>query len=166
MNLYIQIVDDQPVNHPAFEDNLIQAFGSIPAGWEPFIRVERPQSIEIYKVVDSEPKYQKVDGTWQDVWNVRDMTDEEKAAIQQPVKDAWTKRPYASNFTAWVYDDATNSFKPPFPKPDDGKEYRWCGPETNWKEIVAKPDDGKQYLWDFDNWCWKEFAPPSEGQAT
>ena len=43
MNLYIETNNGQTINHPAFEDNLIQAFGSIPEHFEPFVRVERPK---------------------------------------------------------------------------------------------------------------------------
>jgi len=42
MNLYIQVENGITKNHPAFEDNLIQAFGSVPQQWELFIRVEPP----------------------------------------------------------------------------------------------------------------------------
>ena len=53
MNLYIQIENNQPINHPAFEENLLQAFGAIPAHWEPFVRVERPLPT-LYQMFDSE----------------------------------------------------------------------------------------------------------------
>ena len=42
MKLYIQVENGQPINHPAFADNLTQAFGQIPNTWEPFYRIERP----------------------------------------------------------------------------------------------------------------------------
>jgi hypothetical protein len=78
MNLYIQVENNQPINHPAFEDNLIQVFGSIPSNWEPFIRVEQPVLEEYEVLVSNEPKYEKIDNIWMDVWYVRDMTSEEK----------------------------------------------------------------------------------------
>jgi hypothetical protein len=57
MNLYIETENGVTKNHPAFEDNLMQAFGSIPAHWEPFIRVERP-AIGVYKIMTAdEPTY-------------------------------------------------------------------------------------------------------------
>ena len=81
MNLYIETENGNPINHPAFEDNLLQAFGAIPAHWEPFNRVERP-TLSIYQVLDSqESTYQKIDGVWTDVWSLRDMTSEEKCII-------------------------------------------------------------------------------------
>ena len=78
MNLYIQVENNQPINHPAFEDNLIQVFGSIPSNWEPFIRVQQPVLEEYEVLVSNEPKYEKIDNIWMDVWYVRDMTSEEK----------------------------------------------------------------------------------------
>ena len=53
MNLYIETENGQPKNHPAFEDNLIQAFGDIPEHWVPFERIERPQ-LGVYEVFDQE----------------------------------------------------------------------------------------------------------------
>ena len=45
MNLYIQTENGQPINHPAFEDNLIQAFGEVPAHWAPFNRIHQPTDL-------------------------------------------------------------------------------------------------------------------------
>ena len=81
MNLYIQIENGQPINHPAIEENLIHAFGSIPEGWNPFIRIQQEDAnltVGMYqKAIDSYGL--SSDGiTWQDVWTVVDMTEEEK----------------------------------------------------------------------------------------
>ena len=135
MNLYIEIENGLPKNHPAFENNLLQAFGVIPLHWERFVRVERPdlsvyQSFEIPKVI-----YQKVDGVWTDVWLLRDMTVEEKYTKQQEVKDGWALLPNRENFTAWVFDEVTCSYIPPVSRPDDGKLYQWDGTVNNWVEI-------------------------------
>ena len=90
MNLFIQIENGQPVNHPAFEDNLIQAFGAVPDHWEQFIRVERPIP-GVYEILESDqPVYQKVDGVWTDVWSLRPMTEDE-IAKQQEVRDELEK---------------------------------------------------------------------------
>ena len=92
MNLYIETNNGQTINHPAFEDNLIQAFGAVPDHWEQFIRVERPNP-GVYEVLESdEPTYQKVDGVWTDVWSLRPMTEAEIAAKQQVVKDVFAAR--------------------------------------------------------------------------
>ena len=65
MNLYIEIENGVAKNHPAFEDNLLEAFGAIPENWESFVRVETP-IIDVYEV--RELVYAKVDGVWTDVW--------------------------------------------------------------------------------------------------
>lgn len=81
MNLYIETEAGQIKNHPAFEDNLLQAFGSIPAHWVPFECVEHPNpdTYEVYEGVT----YELIEGIYKDVHHVCPMTDEEKL-----VKDA------------------------------------------------------------------------------
>jgi len=158
MNLYIETENGQCKNHPAFEDNLLQAFGQIPAHWEPFVRVPRPE-LGVYEVLDSpEPTYQKVNNAWTDVWALRPMTDAEKTAKQQAAKDAWAARPQAENWSAWTFNEATCQYEPPIPRPEpvDGKIVFWCGADSNWKEAPAYPTDGKQYKFDFLAWAWVE----------
>jgi hypothetical protein len=160
MNLYIETENGQCKNHPAFEDNLMQAFGKIPENWEPFVRVPRPE-VGVYEVLDSdEPTYQKVNNAWTDVWPLRPMTDEEKAAKQQAIKDAWNSRPQASNWSAWVFNETTAQYEPPIPRPElvEGKIVFWSGADNNWKEAPAYPTDGKRYMFDFFAWVWVEEA--------
>lgn len=157
MKLYIQTENGQPVNHPAFEDNLIAAFGGVPDHWKPFVRVERP-TLGVYEVLESEqPAYQMVDGVWTDVWTVRPMTAEEieakKEVIKQAVLSTWALHPNAFNFTAWVYDEETQRMVAPIPRPiEEGKIFRWSGADNNWKEAPAKPEG--QYIFDFVQWTW------------
>ena len=159
MNLYIETENGATKNHPAFEHNLIQAFGSVPAHWEPFTRVERPTP-SVYQVLESqEAVYAKVDGVWTDVWSVRPMTAEEitakKEAIKQAVIDAWALIPNAFNFTAWVLDETNLIMVPPIPRPvEEGKIFRWSGADNNWKEAPAKPEGEGQYVFDFAQWAW------------
>jgi hypothetical protein len=156
MNLYIETENGVTKNHPAFEDNLLQAFGSIPAHWEPFTRVERP-TLGVYDVLESdEPTYSKVDSTWTDVWMVRPMTTEEKAAKQQTVRDAFAAREQAENWSAWTFDEATCTMVPPIPRPEpvEGVLVMWCGADNNWKEAPARPVDDNQYKFDFLAWQW------------
>ena len=156
MNLYIQIENDSPINHPAYEDNLIAAFGSIQSNWEPFIRVEKPIP-NVYQVLDSdEPTYEKFNGVWTDVWTLRDMTDAEKTAKQESVKNAWSTRDQASNFTAWTFDEATCSYVPPTPRPTDSKNYFWQGTTNTWVVTPPYPTDGKIYKLDSPTATWVE----------
>jgi hypothetical protein len=154
MNLYIETENGVTKNHPAFEDNLMQAFGAIPEHWEPFTRVQRPE-IGVYDVLESdEPTYEKVNGTWTDVWMVRPMTVEEKAAKQQAVRDAFNAREQASNWSTWTLDEATCLMVPPVPRPDsiEGVLVFWCGADNAWKEAPARPEG--DYKFDFIAWEW------------
>jgi hypothetical protein len=161
MNLYIETENGVTKNHPAFEDNLLQAFGEIPAHWEPFVRVQCPVP-SVYQVLDSnEPTYAKVDGVWTDVWALREMTAEEKAALQQSVRDEFTAFRQAENWSAWVLDEATCTMVPPIARPepdqtklDAGIQTFWCGADNNWKDTPARPVDDNQYKFDFLAWQW------------
>jgi hypothetical protein len=154
MNLYIETENGVTKNHPAFEDNLLQAFGSIPAHWEPFVRVERPVP-GVYQVLENqEAVYAKVDGVWTDLWSMRDMTTEEKTAKQQAVRDAFAAREQAENWSAWILDEATCMMVPPIPRPApvEGVLVMWCGADNNWKEAPARPEG--EYKFDFLAWQW------------
>jgi len=160
MNLYIETNNGQPINHPAFEDNLLQAFHAIPSHWEPFTRIERPVP-GVYQVLDSEePTYQKVNGVWTDVWALRDMTDAEKTAKQQALKASWAALPNASNFTAWTFDEATCTYIPPIPRPTDDKQYFWQGTTNSWVVTPEYPTDGKQYKLDIPTATWVLVTTP------
>ena len=136
MKLYIQVENNNTVNHPALEENLFQAFGEIPENWKPFIRVPSP-TLGIYEVLESQnPTYEFVDGVWTDVWHKRNMTQEEKTQKQDAVKDLWNSRPNRENFAAWTFDEDTCSFVAPIPKPTDGREYFWDGTTNSWREVI------------------------------
>ena len=123
MYIFIQVKDGQPINHPALPTNLIQAFGEIPPDWELFLRVPQPTP-GIYQVLDSQQStYQKIDGVWQDVWPLRDMTDAEKAVVQQQAKDTWAARPQAQNWSAWTFNETTCQYEPPIPRPEIGRAH-------------------------------------------
>jgi len=159
MNLFIETENGQTKNHPAFEDNLLQAFGAIPDYWEPFARVERPNAL-VYQILEhNEPTYQKIDGVWTDVWSLRDMTAEEKAAKQQAVRDAFNSRDQASNWSSWTLDETTCEMVPPVARPeldqtklDAGIMTFWCGADNNWKDTPARPEG--EYTFDFIAWAW------------
>lgn len=161
MNLYIKTQNGVAQNNPVFEDNLVQALGSIPAEWEPFERIAKPVP-NVYEIFDSdEPVYQKVDGVWKDVWLLRDMTAEEKTAKQQAVITEFNSHKQASNWSAWTFDEATCAMKPPIPRPapdqtklDQGIFTFWCGADANWKDSPVRPTDGNPNKFDFLAWQW------------
>tara|TARA_R110000803_G_scaffold73880_1_gene137825 strand:+ start:1331 stop:1807 length:477 start_codon:yes stop_codon:yes gene_type:complete len=155
MNFYIETENGVTKNHPAFEDNLVQAFGVIPAHWEPFTRVERPVP-NTYQVLGSNVAvYAKLDGVWTDVWDIREMTGEEKTAKQQAAKDAWAALPDRGNYTAWTFDEATCEMVPPTLSPNF-EGYFWQGTTSSWVGKPAYPDDGKKYKIDYAAAAWVE----------
>lgn len=163
MNLYIKIENGQPVDHPAFADNLLHAFGCIPENWEIFNRIEMPTPTvyQTFGTENPEPTYEKVNGVWQDVWPLRDMTAEEKLAHQNEVKQEWASRPNAEYLKAWVFNEETCSFDPPIPMPNDGKQYFWQGVSNSWVELPPYPTDGKTYKLDNPTATWVEWTPPT-----
>jgi hypothetical protein len=158
MKLFIRIQDGQPHRNPILEDNFIEAFphidpNNLPPEFALFERVENPRAAGVYQV--DEVSYQWVEGMVKDVWTVREMTAEEKAAQQQFVKDAWAVRPNLENFVAWVFDEATCAYQPPIPRPESGI-YFWQGTTSSWVERPQYPNDGKTYRLDFASATWVE----------
>jgi hypothetical protein len=86
LELYIQIRDGQPYEHPILADNFRQAFPDIDTNNLPldrfakFIRVSPPE-IGNFEI-DEGCSYQWVDGVVKDIHLVRQMTDEERVAKQ------------------------------------------------------------------------------------
>ena len=168
MDLYIQIENGQPINHPALAENIIAAFGSIPPDWEPFVRVEKPM-ISLYQVVNEFPSYEKIDGVWTDNWNLRDMTPVEKIAYQSVVKSDWLSIPLnVENRSAWTFDEATCSYVPPIPipteNPPEGQRYRWRGTTNSWDLAPEMPEITKTttWTWDYKSWSWLEVSIPTD----
>lgn len=131
MELYIRIKNGRPFEHPIFGDNFRQAFpdvdtNNLPPLFARFTRVEHP-IVGVYEVYEG-VTYEWDGGIVKDVHHVRPMTEQEKAAKQQAVKDNWA----ANGFASWTFNEATCAFVPPIPYPQDGKRYRWDEPTTSW----------------------------------
>lgn len=134
MELYIQIKNGQPFEHPILGDNFRQAFPNVDTNNLPewaarFERVETPL-IGVYEV------YEGVTYEWdgkivKDVHHVRQMTDSEKTAKQNAVKEEWSTK----GFLSWTFDEETCSFIPPVSRPEDGKLYKWDETTTSWKAM-------------------------------
>jgi len=157
MNLYIETENGVTKNHPAFENNLKRAFGCVPPHWEPFVR-GNPPNVGPYKVIADTPNYVKVNDVWTEVWPVRDMTAEEKAAKQQTVITAFYERPQKENWSTWTFDEVTCEMVPPVPRPEpvEGNTVVWFGAGNMWKEVPRRPTDGKHYIFDFMLCQWIE----------
>lgn len=94
MKLYIKVENGVAVNHPQDEKNLLEVYGEVPSGFEPFTKVEKPlygdeeDEVNKYKKLTSEqPSYQQVDGVWTEVWNVIDMTESERTEKDNMLKN-------------------------------------------------------------------------------
>ena len=172
MELYIQIKDGQPFEHPISGDNFRQAFpdidtNNLPPEFAKFERIERP-TLGLYEVMVSETAtYELIDGVCKDVWHKRDMTAEEKTAKKQAetkiVQDIWAARPQVENWSAWVFNEETLKYDPPIPRPapdqtklDQRIQTFWCGAESNWKDTPVRPEG--QYIFDFLAWQWIEIT--------
>jgi hypothetical protein len=163
MELYIRIENNQPVEHPALKDNLIQAFGIIPNNWEPFKRVERP-ALDVYEVLEfDQPTYKKIDGIWSDVWSVRPMTEAEKIVKQQATVELFNQREQAENWASWTLNKETCAMQPPIPRPapDETKLAKniytfWSGADNNWKDTPPRPEN--IFKFDFFSWKWIEVS--------
>lgn len=90
MDLFIQIRNGQPYEHPILGDNFRQVFpdldaDNLPPEFAKFERVENPRNAGPYEV--DEVSYQWVNGVVKDVWTVRQMTQEERDAKFQWLLD-------------------------------------------------------------------------------
>ncbi len=91
LELYIQIRDGQPHEHPIFAANLCAAFSDIntanlPDTFAKFIRVD-PPAISTYEVYEG-VTYEWFDGIVKDVHSVRPMTDKEQTAKTLEIETA------------------------------------------------------------------------------
>jgi hypothetical protein len=134
MELFIQIKDGQPFEHPIFVGNFRQAFpdvdtNNLPAEFARFVRVAAP-AVGVYEK-NQTVSYQLVDGAYTDVFSVEQMTSKEIAAKQQEAKDAWA----INGFASWVFNETTCTFNPPTPYPTDDKRYTWDESTTSWVEV-------------------------------
>lgn len=133
MNLYIQLKDGLPINHPIQETNLLMIYpglntDNLPSDFCKFVRVEKPFP-KLYQVFDpEEPTYEVIDGVCYDVWHIRDMTEEEK---QNKINELIARKPYPS----WGVDVEKYDFVPPTPYPSEGA-WQWNEETLSWVEYV------------------------------
>lgn len=134
MNLFIQIKNGQPINHPAFENNLIEVFGVIPDNWKPFIRIEQPldlltspfqTAINIYTLSSDNI-------TWKDTWIALEMTENEKATL---IENTQAHPPFINA----ILDTITLQWNKPS-KPIDGNNYTFDWATGTWV-ILDTPDN-------------------------
>lgn len=136
MELFIRLQNGQPFEHPIFGDNFRAAFPNVdtdnlPPEFSRFVRVE-PPTPGVYEVYEG-VTYERDGGVFTDVHHVRAMTDAEKTEKQNAAKAVWAEH----GFVSWTFDEATCSFKPPTPYPQDGKPYQWDEATTSWVESTT-----------------------------
>lgn len=90
MQLFIQVVNGEPFEHPMALENLQQLIPGFdpenpPEGFVRFERVECPRVATPFEREIS--SYKLVDGVFKDVWEVVPLTEEEKAAKKQELTD-------------------------------------------------------------------------------
>jgi hypothetical protein len=140
MELYIQVRDGQPFEHPIMGDNFKSAFphidvNNLPPEFARFERINEPKP-KVFEVVEN-AGYAWVDGVVKDVWILRPMTAEEESskrqdltvgvnnrlefyrekannniasATSEEVKQVWLD--YLANLNSWVLEDITNPLIP------------------------------------------------------
>ena len=98
MELFIQIRNGQPYEHPISAVNFREAFphidvNNLPPEFAKFVRLPYPKFIGVYRVITE--NYVWRDGIVSDNWVIRDMTAEEKQAeiaaamLRRPEGDQW-----------------------------------------------------------------------------
>jgi len=139
MELFIQIDENgQAKEHPIMGDNFRQAFphidvNNLPSNFARFVRVPAPMP-SVYEKNHRVTYQKRPDGVWTDVHSCDLMTKEEITALQDQVKANFATH---LGFASWTFNEFTCRFDPPVPYPNDGKNYRWDEPTTNWVEITA-----------------------------
>jgi hypothetical protein len=131
MDLYIQIRDGNPINHPILGDNLRQVYpgidlNNLPNNFAKFERYLRPE-YNVYQTYEG-VTYEWCGDVVKDVHHVRDLTLDEITEKQNFVKFAWIK----TGFNSWIFNEDTCSFDPPIPYPTDGLHYYWDEDLRNW----------------------------------
>jgi hypothetical protein len=153
MELYIQIRDGQPFEHPILGDNFREVFphidvNNLPPEFARFERLPDPKNATTFQV--DEAHYAWVDGVVKDVWAVREMTQEEKTQKLEELtknalstyellktvsqeklnlsttdeqRQAWTD--YIAQLSAWVLVDPDKPKFPPAPRiTEDGRVFQ------------------------------------------
>ena len=165
-NLYIQLENGQPINHPLIESNFISAYphldpDNLPENWSKFVAIPKPVP-GVYQKINEQPVYGLVDGVYTHIWTIQDMTDSEKLEEQQRTKDIMAASRNAIAYVTWTFNEEICGYEPPVPMPEDGKGYQWNRHINNWAERPPYPTDGRRYRWDlidFDWVYWPEDTP-------
>lgn len=131
MNLYIQVKDGLPFEHPVLESNLRQtyplaSYKNIPEGFAKFTRILKPK-VGPYEMCKSGPYIWCEEGQcFKDNWTVRPMTHTEKV---NKIRSVWLSK---GGYDSWIVNEDTYEMEAPTAKPDDGQEYEWDEETLSW----------------------------------
>jgi hypothetical protein len=134
MDLYIQLIDNQPVNHPLVKENVQTAFpdvdfNNLPNWLAKFERVPAPVIGPYEK--NQRNVYEFVGEIVKDVWYADSMTNEEIIEKQNQTKETWEEY----GFSSWIFNETTCDFDPPVPYPiDTDINYVWDEDTLSWVE--------------------------------
>ena len=136
MNLYIQIKDGVPFQHPILESNLRQiypwaSYKRMPEGFAKFTRVPKPNA-GAYEVCEGGSYAWCEEGKcFKDKWVLRPMTHAEKV---NKVRSVWLAK---GGYASWVVNEETYEMQAPVTKPDDGQEYEWNEETVSWDVVES-----------------------------
>lgn len=135
MELFIQIKDGKPFEHPILADNFFAVFpgvdpNNLPSEFAKFVRVAPPK-IGVYENYEG-LTYEMIDGVCTDVHYVVPMTQEQRLQKQNATKEEWEK----IGFPSWIFNEEFCRFDPPVKYPVDGKNYFWDESELKWVEVT------------------------------
>lgn len=144
MKLFIQVRDGAPFEHPILESNFRMAFpdidiNNLPDTFAEFIRIKKPD-VGVFQVYEG-VTYQWVNGKVQDVHAVRDMTPDERQLKIDKTKADWLS---FGGYASWIFDEASCSFEPPIPRPQENQLYIWDEPSISWKPLAAQTIEGTE----------------------
>lgn len=143
MNLFIELKDGKPINHPISESNLRAFYPNLkvespPQGFARFVKKSepiKPPNLRLdYAEYVLDEKLTKENGslTYTDNYVFRPYTTEEREELIREFKKI------SPNEKDWVFDEETLTLVPPIPKPTDGKNYIWFYPDMNIGETQGR----------------------------
>jgi hypothetical protein len=132
-DLYLEIQNGLPINHPITGDNLRLLnpnidLENLPTNIAKFQRNPKPRH-SVYDKLDHDVKYEFIDGVVHDIWVVTKMTRAEIKQKQAEAKEMWKS---AMGYKSWVFDAEICHHRPPVPYPTDGNHYVWDESTVSW----------------------------------
>ena len=144
MNLYIQIKNGPPFQHPIVEANLLEAFPgldlrNLPVWLARFERVEQYKRpvLSVYGKEIKEVYYFKADGVVTERFEETPLSTEEKIAKQDLEKSRWADLDPPGP-ASWTFNPTTCVYEAPVPYPEDGLDYFWDEDKKEWIRMTAQ----------------------------